>query len=380
MKSKFPDIGETIFTTISLAANKGEDVTNLGQGFPNFDAHPYLLERVCHHTLNQKNQYAPMMGVTQLREQITHSHYKYYETHFDPVEEVTVTSGATEAIFCAISAVVTPGDEVIILDPAYDSYNPNVRMNGGVPVHVNMNIATPDDAFDWQKIKDAITPKTKMIILNTPHNPSGVILKESDLDHLWDLIKDTSIYILSDEVYQHIIFDGHQHVSPLNDERMRERTFAISSFGKSFHVTGWKVGYCIAPAKLTKEFRKIHQYTTFCTFAGFQYALAETMEREPYYFSELSSFYQQKRDHFQSLLAKTSFKILPCSGSYFQLVDYSAYSDKNDFDYCLELIQTHKLAAIPLSALYARPPEQKLIRLCFAKTQETLEKSMDYFK
>lgn len=379
MISKFPDIGENIFTTISLAANKCPGTTNLGQGFPNFDAHPYLLERVCHHTKNLQNQYAPMMGIPFLREQIVKSHKQHYHTSFDATDEVTVTSGATEAIYCAISAVVTTGDEVIVIDPAYDSYNPNIRMNGGVPVHINMDLANPENAYDWELIKSKVTNKTKMIVINTPHNPSGIVLKQSDLDQLWEIVKGTGIYILSDEVYQHIIFDEKKHLSPLNDERMTDRTFSISSFGKSFHVTGWKVGYCIAPKELTQEFRKIHQYTTFCTFAGFQLAIAEVMEKEPDYFLKLSKFFQDKRDLFQKELAKTKFKIFPCEGSYFQLVDYSAYSDKNDLDYCLETITENKLAAIPLSALYQNAPNQKLIRFCFAKTQDILTSSFKHF-
>jgi len=376
LKSKFPDIQESIFPKISRLANENSAI-NLGQGYPDFEADPFIFERLNYYTHNGYNQYSPLAGHEKLRHEITKSHLKIYGTEFSHEHEVTVTTGATEAIFCAISTIINPGDEVIIFDPGYDSYNPNVRLNGGKPIHLNLDIHNP--GYDWELVKSTITDKTKLIVLNTPHNPTGLTLKKNDLDSLWELIKDKDIYILSDEVYQHIIFDNKKHISPINDERFRERTFSVSSFGKSFHTTGWRLGYCIAPKELTKELRKIHQYITYCSMGSAQMAIADMMEKHPQYFAELGLFYQRKRDLFLDKLKATKFTALPCEGSYFQIVDYSAYSKKPDLDFCTDLIMDKKLAAIPISALYIDAPEQQIIRFCFAKTNKVLESSLDLF-
>lgn len=372
--TKFPNIGTTIFTTMSAMAAKHQAI-NLGQGFPNFDGDKSLFERLNYHTLNGANQYAPMMGVEKLRLQIAKMQQDIYGLKVNHDSEITITSGATEAIFCAISAVVSHGDEVIVLDPCYDSYVPNIELNGGVAVRVALK--APDFKIDWEEIKSKISPKTVMIMLNTPGNPTGTILEKSDLDALWEIVKNTNIYILSDEVYQHIIFDGNKHISALCDERFTNRTFAISSFGKTYHVTGWKIGYCIAAPELTREFRKVHQYITFSSMASTQLAIADMMETSTSYYSELATFYQSKRDLFLSGLKNTKFKSLKTTGSYFQLVDYSNISDKGDFDFCVELIEKHKVVAIPISSFYEKSPDnQKIIRLCFAKTDDLLNSAL----
>lgn len=373
-ESKFPHMKTTIFSEISAVSNEFQ-ATNLGQGFPNFTPSPYLLERLTHYTNEGFNQYAPMSGMPRLLQSVANTHREVYRQKLDAQNEITITSGATEALFCAISTVVNSGDEVIIFDPSYDSYAPNIELNGGVPVRLNL---TEDFGFDFEKIKDAITSKTKAIIINSPHNPSGKCLTKEELDSFWELIEDKNIYMISDEVYQHIIFDGKSHLSPFNDERFRERTFAISSFGKTFHVTGWKIGYCVACDLLTKEFRKIHQYITFSTMGSAQLALSDMLDHKGEELQGLSDFYQTKRDFFQSQLKKTHFKILPCDGSFFQLVDYSELSSKGDMDFCIELIKEKKLAAIPLSSFYQTPPKSSIIRFCFAKDNETLERAFQY--
>lgn len=376
LESKFPDIQESIFPKISkLAQSAG--ATNLGQGFPNFEAHDYIFERLKYYTDNGYNQYSPLAGHEKLRQQISIAHKECYGTDFNPNDEVTITTGATEGIFCAISAVINQGDEAIIFDPGYDSYNPNVRLNGGQPVHVNLNMHPL--AYNWDEVAKKMNHKTKLIVLNTPHNPTGLTLKKEDLDTLWNLIKDKDIFVLCDEVYQHIIFDGQKHISPLNDERFRERTFSVSSFGKSFHNTGWRLGYCLAPKNLTHELRKIHQYITYCSMGSTQMAIADMMERFPTYFQELGDFYQKKRDLFRTQLAKTKFKILPCEGSYFQLVDYSAYADLDDETFCEQMIKKDKLAAIPLTPLFLDAPEHRYIRFCFAKTDDVLLSAFENF-
>lgn len=368
LQSKFPSLGTTIFSKISTMANQ-YNALNLGQGFPDFSPSPYLLEKAHAHTQAGANQYAPMSGAAPLRCAIQSLHRDFYQAEINADQEITVTSGATEAIFCAISAVVHPGDEVIVFDPSYDSYIPNIELNGGVPVRINLN---EDFEIPWGKVKESISAKTRCIIINSPHNPSGALLKTEELDLLWDMVKDTNIVIISDEVYQHIIFDNKTHVSPFNDERFRDRTFAISSFGKTFHVTGWKVGYCVAAPNLTQEFRKVHQYITYCTPANLQLAIADMLDNKRDEVRGLSAFYQQKRDLFQDLIKDSKFKILPCSGSYFQLVDYSELDDCDDLEFCEKLIKEHGLAAIPISVFYNTPPAQKVIRFCFAKEDETL--------
>lgn len=372
-KSKFPSLETTIFSQISALATK-HDAINLGQGFPSFSPSSYLLERIKYHIDAGVNQYAPMSGIPKLLASIKAMHKNLYNQNLDENLEITVTSGATEAIFCAISTLVNHGDEVIIFDPSYDSYGPNIELNGGIPVHLNLY---KDFTINFENLKDAICSKTKAIILNSPHNPSGKCLTKKDLDQLWDLIGDKNIYIISDEVYQHIIFDNNKHISPFSDERFRDRTFAISSFGKSFHITGWKVGYCVAPKKLSHEFRKIHQYITFSTMGAAQLAISDMIDHNFDEVLGLSKFYEEKRNFFNQSIKKTKFKALPCEGSFFQLVDYTDLSDKKDLDFCVELIQKYKLAAIPLSSFYREAPEQRIIRFCFAKDEKILAQAFN---
>lgn len=374
-KSKFPDMKTTIFSQISALANQHSAV-NLGQGFPSFSPSSYLLERLSYYTNAGFNQYAPMSGMPKLLESVASLHSDVYGAELNSAVEITITSGATEALFCAISTVVNSGDEVIIFDPSYDSYAPNIELNGGKTIRLNLQ---EDFSFDFELIKKSINTKTKAIILNSPHNPSGKCLTKEELDTFWELIKDHNIYIISDEVYQHIIFDDKKHISPFNDERFRDRTFAISSFGKTFHVTGWKIGYCVANEQLTSEFRKIHQYITFSTLGSAQLALSDMMDNKREEVTGLSDFYAIKRKYFQEQLQKTKFKILPCEGSFFQLVDYSEISSLPDMDFCTSLIKEKSLAAIPMSSFYKSPPNSKIIRFCFAKDNETLSKAFDKF-
>lgn len=376
IESKFPDIKESIFPKISRLSAQANAV-NLGQGFPNFEADQYIFDRLKYYTDNGYNQYSPLAGQIKLREQIAKAHHNVYGQTFSMEKEITITTGATEAIFCAISSVIKSGDEAIIFDPGYDSYNPNVRLNGGIPVHINLSMNPI--SYDWNEVAQKVNDKTKLIVLNTPHNPTGLTLKQADLDSLWEIVKDKNIFILSDEVYQHIIFDKQIHLSPINDERFRSRTFAVSSFGKTFHNTGWRLGYCIAPTNLTEELRKIHQYITYCSMGSTQMAIADMMEQYPNYFSELATFYEQKRDLFRSELQKTKFESLPCEGSYFQLVDYRHYSQENDETFCEGLIKSKKLAAIPITPLFKDAPKHTYIRFCFAKTDDVLRSAFDKF-
>src|SRR6185312_4043454 len=301
-----------------------------------------------------KNQYAPMTGVPKLREQIALKTERLYGAKVNADTEVTVTSGATEALFAAIAAVVHPGDEVIVLDPCYDSYEPAIELSGGRAVHVPLRL--PDFSVDWQRVKDAITPRTRMILINSPHNPTGAVLDASDLEALAGIVRGTDIFVLSDEVYEHIIFDGLAHQSVLRHAELAARSFVISSFGKTYHCTGWKVGYCIAPAQLTAEFRKVHQYLTFCTFNPAQWAFADALESDPQHYLDLPAFYQARRDRFRALLAPSKLKLLPVRGAYFQLVDYSTISQKDDLNFCEWLVHEAGVAAIPVSAFYETPP------------------------
>ncbi len=373
IESKFPSMGMTIFTQISLLAAEKKAI-NLGQGFPDFDCESYLFERLNYYVKGGRNQYAPLMGMPALRESIVNMQRELYDVPLNRDDEVTITSGATEGVFCALSALVSQGDEVIVFDPCYDSYVPNIEFNKGTPVRINLE---GDFSVDWNKVESAITEKTKVILLNFPHNPGGKVLTSMDLDCLWEIIKDKNIFLISDEVYQHIIFDKRKFLSPFNDSRMRERTLAIASFGKTYHITGWKIGYCLGAPELTKEFRKVLQYVTFCTFTPAQLAISDMMNQRSNYYGELAEFYQGKRDFFCEGLKKTAFKPLPVEGSYFQLVDYSEISDKSDFEFCLELIDQKGVAAIPVSSFYGKKPAQKLIRLCFAKTDDVLRTALD---
>jgi len=374
--SKLPDVGMTIFTTMSqLAAETG--ALNLSQGFPDFDGPQGLLEAVGRHVLAGHNQYAPMAGLPALREQVARKIASLYGALVDPEQDVTITPGATEAIFCAIHAVVRPGDEVIVFDPCYDSYDPAVRLAGGQCVHVPLD--DRDFRIDWQRLSDALSPRTRMIVINSPHNPSGALLTAEDLDQLAALIEGRDILLLSDEVYEHLVYDGVRHASVLAHAALRSRAFVVSSFGKTYHVTGWKTGYVVAPARLSAELRKVHQYVNFCGVTPLQHALADFMAQDPGHVERLPAFYQAKRDLLCGLLASSRFTFTPAQGTYFQLVDYSAIRpDLDDTDMALWLTREHGVATIPISVFYQRPiPGQRLVRLCFAKREETLRQAAE---
>ena len=372
--TKLPKVGTTIFTVMSqLAAD--HDAVNLGQGFPDFDAPARLVDALARAMRDGRNQYAPMTGIPALRQAIAAKTERCYGYRPDADSDVTVVSGASEAIFDAIHAVVRPGDEVIVLDPCYDCYEPAIDLAGGVAVHVPLDPRT--FAPDWQRVRDAITPRTRMLMINSPHNPSGAMLDEGDIAELAGLLRDTDIILLSDEVYEHIVFDGAVHESVLRYPELRDRAFVVSSFGKTYHCTGWKVGYCIAPAALSAELRKVHQYNTFCTFAPAQWAFAEMIEAEPQHYEQLGGFYQDKRDRFRTQLLTTRLMPLPVPGGYFQLVDYSQVSDLDDAAFCRWLTVEKGVAAIPLSPFSASPPPgQRLARLCFAKNEATLDSAI----
>ena len=369
IETKLPKVGTTIFTVMSQLALQHKAV-NLGQGFPDFDGPPALREALARHMAEGRNQYAPMSGVPRLREQIARKTEACYGRSVNVDTEITVTSGATEALFAAIASVVRPGDEVVVLDPCYDSYDPAIELQGARAVHVPLVL--PEFSVDWDRVRDAVGAKTRMIIVNSPHNPSGAVLTRADLDQLAAIVRGRDIFVISDEVYEHIIFDGRPHESVLTHDELAARSFVISSFGKTYHCTGWKVGYCIAPAALSAEFRKVHQYLTFSTFTPAQFAFADVLESDPAHWRELPAFYQARRDRFRDLLDGSRFALLPVAGAYFQVADYSAISERDDLSFCEWLAREHGVAAIPVSAFYETPPDMRLIRFCFAKTDETL--------
>lgn len=376
IRSKLPNVGTTIFTTMSqLAVQTG--ALNLSQGFPDFNGPQALLDAVGRHVAAGHNQYAPMTGLPALRQQVAAKVARLYGVSVDVEQEITITPGATEAIFCAIQAVINPGDEVIVFDPCYDSYEPSVELAGGRCVHVPLG--NDDFAIDWQRFSDALTPRTRMVVLNSPHNPSGALISRADLDQLAALIADRDIYLVSDEVYEHLIYDGVVHASVLAHEQLYQRAFVISSFGKTYHVTGWKTGYVIAPPQLSAELRKVHQYVNFCAVTPLQCALADFMAEQPEHIEQLPGFYQAKRDLFCDLLQGSRFSFKRTPGTYFQLVDYSAIRpDLNDLDMALWLTREHGVASIPVSVFYQTPvPQQRLIRLCFAKREETLQQAAE---
>lgn len=372
--TKLPKVGTTIFTVMSQLAAEHKAV-NLGQGFPDFDAPEFLQAALARAMHEGRNQYAPMTGIPALRQQIAVKTERLYRSKIDAETEITVTSGATEALFAAIHAVVRAGEEVIVLDPCYDSYEPAIELAGARAVHVPL--VAPADLeqgfhVDWQRVRDAITPRTRMLLINSPHNPTGAVLSRADLDALAELLRDTGIVLLSDEVYEHIVFDGAEHQSVLRHPELAARSFVVSSFGKTYHCTGWKLGYCIAPAALSAEFRKVHQYLTFCSFNPAQWAFADMIERHPEHYLDLPAFYQEKRDRFRSLLADTRFALPRVDGAYFQLADYSSISDLDDVAFSRWLTVEKGVAAIPLSPFYQSPPPgQRLIRFCFAKSDAT---------
>ena len=374
-QTKLPKVGTTIFTVMSqLAAEHG--AINLGQGFPDFPVPSRLIDELDKAMRAGHNQYSMMTGIPALRRAIADKTARIYGVLPDTDSEVTVTSGATEAIFNAIHAVVRAGDEVIVLDPCYDCYEPAIDLAGARAVHIPLDPQT--FAPDWQRVRDAIGPKTRMLMINSPHNPSGAMLNDSDMNTIADILRDTGIWLLSDEVYEHIVFDGARHESALRYPELRERAFVISSFGKTYHCTGWKVGYCIAPPTLSAEFRKVHQYNVFCTFHPAQHAFAAMIEAEPEHYEQLGAFYQPKRDRFREQLLSTKLIPLPVPGGYFQLVDYSAVSDLDDLAFCRWLTIEKGVAAIPLSPFYEMPPHgQRLARLCFAKNDSTLDGAIE---
>lgn len=376
INSKLPAVGTTIFTVMSKLAGE-HNAINLSQGFPDFNCNEELVELVNKYMLKGHNQYAPMPGVMALREAIAEKTEELYSAKYDPDTEITITAGATQAIFTAIAATVREDDEVIIFEPAYDCYQPAIELNGGKTIY--MQLKAPKYNIDWDQVKKVINHRTKMIIINTPHNPTGSIMTAADMAKLEKLTKNTDIIIVSDEVYEHIIFDGYEHQSVTRYPKLAERSFVISSFGKTYHTTGWKIGYCLAPKNLMAEFRKVHQYLVFATNTPVQFALAEFLKKKDQY-NELGKFYQKKRDLFASLLEGSRFAFEPCNGTYFQLLGYKGISEEKDSDYAIRMIKESGVASIPISVFYHKPVDNHVLRFCFAKKEETLEKAAEILR
>lgn len=371
LQSKLPNVGLTIFTQMSQLASV-HDALNLSQGFPDFDAPDALKDALQHHVQAGHNQYGAMTGVLALRQQVASKIARLYRNPVCAEQEVTITPGATQALFCAIQTLVRAGDEVIVFDPCYDSYEPAVTLAGGCCVHVALNNA--DFSVDWQLFADALTERTRLVIINSPHNPSGALLQRADLQQLADLIRKRDIYLLSDEVYEHLVFDGQSHCSVLAHEELYQRACVVSSFGKTYHVTGWKTGYMVAPPKLTAELRKVHQFVSFCAVTPMQYALADYMLAQPEHVDQLPAFYQRKRDQLCLALADSRFTFVATASTYFQLLDYrNIREDLSDIEMAHWLTVEHGVASIPLSVFYQQPPvDQYLLRVCFAKREDTL--------
>ena len=373
IESRLPQVGTTIFSVMSALAQQ-HGAINLSQGFPDFESPADLLSLLDQHARAGHNQYAPMAGVPVLREAIASKVQALYGAEYDPDTEVTVTAGATQAIYTAVTAMVRPGDEVIVFEPVYVSYGPAIELNGGTPLYARLSL--PDYRPDWAQVKALISPRTRMIILNTPHNPTGAVWSANDMKALEALVKDTNIVVLSDEVYEHMVFDGARHESVMRYPGLAERSFVVSSFGKTYHITGWKVAYCLAPRELMAEFRKVHQFLVFTVHTPSQYALADFMQRSSWY-AELNALYQGKRDIFRQALSGSRFELLPCQGTYFQCVRYTALSDLGDRAFVEQLTCEHGVAAIPVSAFYKAQDDFGVIRFCFAKSATTLEKALD---
>ncbi|MGK4330626.1 pyridoxal phosphate-dependent aminotransferase [Lonsdalea quercina] len=369
-QSKLPSLGTTIFSQMSALAQKHQAI-NLSQGFPDFDGPSYLQERLAFHVSQGANQYAPMTGVAPLRQAIAEKTGQLYGWEPDADQEVTVTAGATEALFAAISALVRQGDEVICFDPSYDCYAPAIELAGGVVKRLALQ--PPAFQVDWVQFAEVLSDKTRLVILNTPHNPSATVWQRSDFNALWQAIAEREIYVLSDEVYEHICFDPQGHASVLAHPELRQRAVAVSSFGKTFHMTGWKVGYCVAPAPISAELRKIHQYLTFAVNTPAQLAIADMLREHPEHWRQLPEFYQARRDRFVNALSASRFEPLPCQGTYFLLADYKAISTQDDVSFCRWMTEHVGVAAIPLSVFCADPFPHTLIRLCFAKQESTLD-------
>jgi methionine aminotransferase len=375
LQSKLPNVGTTIFTVMSaLATEKG--AVNLGQGFPDFDCDPRLVGSVAAAMSNGFNQYPPMTGIPVLREAIAAKIGKIYGHAYDAGSEITVTAGATQALLTIVLCSVHPGDEVIVIEPAYDSYVPAIEMAGGKPVFVQMEVSANGCAVPWADVAAAITPRTRLIMINSPHNPTGSVLREADIRTLADIVRGTDILIVSDEVYEHMVYDGLRHESVCRHPELAARSFVVSSFGKTYHVTGWKIGYVAAPAPLTAEFRKVHQFNVFTVNTPVQHGIAQYMA-DPAPYLELPAFYQRKRDLFRDGLKNTRFKLLPSDGTYFQCVEYSAISSMLEADFAKWLTAEIGVAAIPVSAFYNQPKESGIVRFCFAKNDDTLRTALD---
>jgi methionine transaminase len=372
--SKLPHIGTTIFTVMSSLARELGAI-NLAQGFPDYDPPERLKALVAEHVAAGHNQYAHMAGVLELRQEIAAKLEGSYRRRLDPDSEITITLGATEAIFSAVSALVHPGDEVIMLDPSYDSYAPAVILAGGRPIHIPLQ--APDFRVDWQRVRDAVSPRLRMVMINTPHNPTGAIIKPSELDTLAEILRPTEAFVLADEVYEHMVFDGAEHASIVAHDELFERGIATYSFGKPMHATGWRVGYAVARPEITREIRRVHQFNTFSIAAPLQHAIADFLREVPQHSAELNGYYQRKRDKFLSALQGSRFTWTPSEGTYFQLLDFRQISDQNDVDFADRLIREVKVASIPVSVFYAEPPKLSVVRFCFAKNDSTLEEAAE---
>ena len=373
LSSKLPNVGTTIFTRMSRLAAK-HDAINLSQGFPDFEVDQRLKDRINHYVQAGHNQYAPMTGLAELRAAIADKKRILYGYRPDADTEITITNGATEAIFSALTALIRPGDEVIVFEPAYDCYVPTIELNGGVSVPVRPR--SPDYRIDWDRVRDLVGPKTRMIMINSPHNPTGTVLDAADLEALQSITRDTDILVLSDEVYQHLIFDGRRHESVLRYPELYARSVVTMSFGKTFHATGWRIGYAIAPPQITTEIRKVHQFNTFSINRPLQHALADYLA-EPTHYQNLPDFYQRKRDLFRAAMADTPFELLPCAGTYFALATYAQMSDLGDQEFARRLTRERGVATIPISSFYSDGTDEQIVRFCFAKTDEVLLAAAD---
>jgi len=372
LKSKLPNVGTTIFSIMSSLAEQYNAI-NLSQGFPDYDCSPELVNLVDHYMKKGYNQYAPMPGLLSLRERLSDKQRKLHTSEYNPHTEITITAGGTQAIFTALASVIQPGDEVLIFDPAYDSYAPAVTVMGGIVKSIELN--PPDYKINWQDVRKLINSKTRMIIINSPNNPTGIILDEEDMRELISITHNSDILLLSDEVYEHLVYDGNEHLSVSRYPELKERSFITASFGKLFHNTGWKVGYCLAPEWLMVEFRKVHQFLVFSVNTPVQYAISDFLKDEKNYL-DLSTFFQIKKNFFSNLLKDTRFDLLPCFGSYFQSVQYARISDEKDTDLAIRLIKEFGVASIPVSAFYSKNTDHHVLRFCFAKKQETLEEAV----
>jgi methionine aminotransferase len=373
LKPKLPHVGTTIFAVMSQLAHE-QGAINLSQGFPDFPVSERLIDLVTRYMKKGYNQYAPMTGIPALRETIGRKVRDLYGVGYHPEREINITAGATQALYTVFAAVVYPGDEVILFSPAYDSYAPGIEVHGGVPVFSHLR--PPDYRIDWDEVQSLVGPRTRMILINTPHNPTGSVLKDDDMRRLDELCRGTDVLVLSDEVYEHIIFDGAPHRSAVLYPGLRERSFVVFSFGKTFHSTGWKMGYCLAPAELMEQFRSVHQFLVYCCNTPVQHAIAEFLG-DPENYADIGRMYQEKRDCFLDLLKESRFRFTPTSGSYFQLLDYSSITDEGDMDFAVRLTKEFKVASIPVSVFYPDEVDNSVLRFCFAKREETLRRAAE---